>query len=298
MMLETIQSIYKHKPIKAWDQLTSLAEFLSAIEKEHPDLAFDLSTVPKKVLIRSLNTLVGIEIETEGLSPDRQASVPLAATTFVTVADGSLRNGGCEFVSRIGVRAFYLYQGLKKLFNYLQERKAVVSDRTSIHVHVNVMNMSMDELNSMMILYSIVEDSLFKYAGDFREHNIFCTPSSYMAKQMNLTLSDFLKSSQKYSAMNTLAVQEKGTVEFRHMHTSYDMVYVFRWVVILCLLRYYARYHSLEEIKNTVANLKTKSEYSIFFRDLFYGFAKYLPIDEGKVDSLATDAKLLFFGDY
>lgn len=293
--MDTIQSIFGVKPIKLFDELDSATNLIDKIGKIDATLAFELNAIPKKVLIRSLNTAIGIEVETEGLEPVSDNDFP--NVIWGTVADGSLRNGGMEFVSHVGIRAHHAYAGLAGLFSFLRKSKAKVSDRTSIHVHLNVLNMTTEELNSLLILYAVVEDSLFQYAGDFRVNNVFCTPLSMNSKGLYSSIESYLKGSQKYTAFNTLSVREKGTVEFRHMQTSYDEGYVFRWVVMLCLLRYYSRYNSLEDIKLEISALRTKSEYNTFYQKIFYGFVKYLPIDPKKVDSLATDAKLYFFGE-
>lgn len=286
-MMNDIRKMFGIKKFAVTDQLADLSNLLKNIPQE---LEEDMQTVPSKTLIRALNTLVGVEVEVENYD----GSYP---SIWMAVDDNSLRNNGKEFITPLGTRAYQMTNYLNRLFGYAANDGWTVSDRTSIHVHINVCNMTIEEVNSFIILYSLVEDSLFKYAGDFRYHNIFCVPMAEQLRKECDSFESFLENSSKYSALNTKSVSEKGTVEFRHMHTKYDTVHVNRWIIMLCLLRYYARFNTLEEIKQKVIQLKAKSQYHMFLTDIFYGFTKYLEVDNSRMDSLATDAKLHFYGD-
>lgn len=288
-MLNTIRNLYELPAFGVVDQLASLDDFIKQADES---IQSTLQLLPKKVLIRCLNTLVGIEVEVENC----EGSTP--GTPWKMIEDHSLRNTGREFITHRGIRAHTTYKALQNICKVAMAYGWVASDRTSIHVHINVNNMTLEEVNGMLILYSVFEDSLFSYAGSFRFSNIFCVPLSEQAQKNSNTFQEFLGESQKYSALNTLCVRDKGTVEFRQMQTNFDPDYIFKWVLMLCMIRYYARFNSLDDIKKLILSIKTTSQYHNLLSEVFHGLAKDLPINEGRMDDLASDSKLLFFGDY
>lgn len=249
-----------------------------------------LSKLPPNVAKGILNTGIGVEVEIEGCRAKELAG-------WAVTEDHSLRNNGLEYISKLGRRVHNLYPMLEQLFTIAKTEGWQVSDRTSIHVHVNVQNLTMDQLNSLLILYTIFERSLFKYACDERRSNIFCVPTEYCTTSFSAkTLRDVLDNSSKYAAMNLRAVREKGTVEFRQMATNFDAENVYKWILLLALIKRAAQHIPLTDLQHKISTLKFSSDYGRFMQKIFYNFAEFLTYEHKDIDLAISDSKLFFFG--
>ena len=84
------------------------------------------------------------------------------------VHDGSLRNGGVEFITKPVSfdRALALFDTLHK---GLTLGENPYTSRTSIHVHVNMASLSMDQLKHFLLTYALLEPVFFEVAGDTRK---------------------------------------------------------------------------------------------------------------------------------
>ncbi len=249
-----------------------------------------LQKIPSNVAKGILNTGAGVEVEIEGCRAKELAG-------WNVTEDHSLRNNGLEFISKIGKRVHHLYPMLEQLFSVAKEENWQVSDRTSIHVHINVQNLSMDQLNSLLILYTVFERSLFAYACDERRNNIFCVPIEYCMTHGEQTLRGLIDHSAKYAAMNMRAVREKGTVEFRQMNTNFDAENVFKWVLMLALIKRAAQHIPLIDVKSSIKSLKYSSDYDKYMQKIFHSFSELLTYQHKDIDLAISDSKLFFFGD-
>ena len=172
--------------------------------------------------------ICGIEYELECvLNPDVANNISgLHVTT-----DGSLKYLGYEFIASPGGVDTQLtrYTELFKKLKFEQHPSITpFNERTSTHVHVNVQLLNIEELRTLLYLYILVEEALFRQAKPYRRHNIHCVPLRFTclgtAVGKLTTFSGLLSSWHKYSALNLLPMKKLGTVEFRHMHgmDSYD----------------------------------------------------------------------------
>ena len=250
-----------------------------------------LKGLPPAVSKSILNTGAGVEVEIEGVGDAKE----LAGWNIVP--DHSLRNQGAEYVSKVGKRVHNLYPMLEQLFSHARAASWQTSDRTSIHVHINTQNITMEQLNSLVILYTIFERSLFTFACDERRSNIFCVPLEYCMTVGNHSMRHLVDNTAKYAAMNLHAVREKGTVEFRQMSTSFDEEKVFLWVLLLALIKRAAAHFPLIDIKAEVKQLKFSSDYDNFLQKVFYTFSELLTYKQKDIDAAVSDSKLFFFGD-
>ena len=145
------------------------------------------------------------------------------------------------------------------------------SQRTSIHVHVNIRKLSYQQLAGLLTAYCVLEPLLFDYVGRGRQRNIFCIPvteTGYPDKW----LSDIAKNSsrvfsswEKYSAVNLTRFPDLGTVEFRQMHGTRDKGKILTWLEIISCLYQYAVAHSFE----TVVEKLTSKTYLEFVSEIF-----------------------------
>lgn len=288
---KTIQQSYELNPISFSEPITleKTDQLLLGIKKLK--LYNHLKTLPISVVKNLLNTGIGVEIELENSKPISEA----LKTYWEPKADSSLRGAGIELVTHLGARVYNALAALSAFGLEQDKQKWEISDRTGLHIHLNVRNLTMSEINSLMILYSIVEDSLFEFVGSWRKHNIFCTPLLGSCTDKSTDLQAFIRYSRKYCALNTKCITEFGTVEFRHMQTTLDIEKIMCWIFILTLLKRYASQISLEELKKEVLKLKTRSNYREFYDRIFYGFSDELPIESVTIDNAITNAKLFFY---
>lgn len=247
-----------------------------------------------------LSTGVGIEIEVE--------NVPILENLdqfrWEIKKDASLRNNGKEFVTKFGSRLYDVENNINYLFDLFSEinRKTKgnffqFTERTSIHVHIDVRKLSFKEIKSLIILYTLFEDSLFKLAGEQRKHNVFCVPLRYVGMSF-LTGQSFkvvLSRWEKYCAMNLCRMFDFGTVEFRHMEGNNDKERIINWVFTLAKLVDYCRITPLEDIEEEVRQLKYLSHYSMFSNKVFGSeIAKTIEIISQDFDQAVSDAKFFF----
>lgn len=195
------------------------------------------------------DTICGIELEIEyadGLDYSKQH--------FRRDTDGSLRNNGYEFISH-PLRLDTLLSALKGFIenNEGQFTPECYSDRTSTHVHVNVQSCTLDNIKSLVLYYSLVENVLFKYVGNYRQENIYCVPlnETLILQNISDTVNKITRNGarawQKYTALNLIPIITYGTVEFRHMHGTNDFEKLSKWIETVAYLVYRAKTTTLKD---------------------------------------------------
>lgn len=173
----------------------------------------------------------GVEYEIESVQDILSLDGPYK---FQVENDNSLRNNGHEF--KTGPLSF---ERALESFNFLHKRihlgKNAFSDRTSIHVHVNVGHLSSDQAKNFILTYALLEPLFFRFVGKQRETNIFCVPlnytclPSYYASAFPVMVSKW----HKYTAFNVLPVKNFGTFEFRHLGGTGDFNRFTTWLTSL-----------------------------------------------------------------
>lgn len=235
------------------------------------------------------STYVGIEVEVENIQalpafPHFNVFDPI----WSAKGDESLRNNGVEYVSA-PIKGNNIPLALKALEKYLKEHqpKHEFTDRTSVHVHVNVRKLTFEQLLTYVVTYMLVEESLFgyvaKHAGISRFNNINCVPliesdfyigldraiKAHQQKQYTSVISSFQTGWKKYSALNPLPITNFGTIEFRQMAGTCDALVLITWINLLLSIRKYAVTHTLDETFKTIKELNTNSNYHIFLGEVF-----------------------------
>lgn len=227
------------------------------------------------------NTLVGVEIECEnvrlsGEGYSRLETTVQAAFTnyWQTKEDGSLRNRGMEFVTPTGMTAQTASQALPLLEDVFVGAypRIEANSRTGVHVHVNCLDKTPQQIASLFVLYSLLERSLFLFSGE-RTENIFCVqvrdsfnnvgPFIRAARKGEgwKTLVALARNTPKYLAFNFGALANFGTVEFRHAKGTNRPRSLVPWLDTLVTLCDYATAQDLEKLVDRVRALNTTSEY-------------------------------------
>jgi len=215
--------------------------------------------------------IYGVELETEEITKEiGDCLIP----GMYGEPDGSLRNSSTgvayEFISK-PMSLSILTHVLTQFFTRNPFTEKNYSDRCSVHVHVNCQDLTVDQIQSVCLLYQAFEELFFAYAnskGGQRDKSIFCVPWSQTVITHNLIglLSTEgamrLKHWQKYTALNLTPLTTQGTIEFRHLPGTADYKYILVWCNLIGCLFSYARNNSLEDITSKLATLNTSSAYS------------------------------------
>lgn len=150
--------------------------------------------------------------------------------------DHSLRNNGKEFKTP-PVTYEQAIKGFQHLHSNLTLGPDPFSERTSIHVHVNVRDLSLKEVRNLILTYALLEPLFFEFAGQDRKGSIYCVPLSYtylpsLYKHPVHILLDKWKNN-KYTAFNLLPIISFGTVEFRHLYGTDDLGVFTTWLTAI-----------------------------------------------------------------
>ena len=177
--------------------------------------------------------LAGMECEIEGVA--NYAVSLISKIGWGVTEDGSLRNSGREFIST-PFSCDALIEAFKGLHTpgvlTLSTQVENFSERTSVHVHVNCLDVETTKVKDILMWYALFEPYFFMMVNPNRKDNIHCV-------QLNqTTLPEFYKRPlevltskwTKYTALNLLPLKEFGTIEFRHMHGTSDAVLIESWV--------------------------------------------------------------------
>lgn len=190
------------------------------------DIRSSLAPDPRSVLPDDLygNTRFGVEVEIENGAGTR------SGVYWERKSDGSLRNDGVELVFRMPLAGADVRYALAE-FDGLIPDSATVGMRTSVHVHVDVRDMSFNQIANFIVLYTALE-SVFYAVNDSKERygNIYCpgiTSNNQADKYRGLikaitndNLSEIytrLDDWEKYSGLNFRTISTLGSAEFR-MH--------------------------------------------------------------------------------
>lgn len=170
---------------------------------------------------------IGIEIEVEKAGVVRE---DLKYWNIIT--DGSLRDSGREFVLRKPVA---LKDRLLPILEYNRvtagrDNQWVHNYRTSVHVHINVAPLTLEEFNRLIKLYMLVEGTMYRAGGVWRRDSPYCIPANDSPRMFNMlcnAITDvdsyikacktFRNPSFKYCGLGLFRLGDLCTVEFR-MH--------------------------------------------------------------------------------
>ena len=216
----------------------------------------------KKVIeilgLRSTKGMFGIEIEAEGNNIRFVEN-----DVWNTVDDGSLRGefpeSRAEFVLRKPLNMEHIEAALLNLKEEQEDAQFNFSVRTSVHVHVNVQQLTEQQLMSFIYSYLLVEELLVDYCGLSRKANRFCLrlqDAEGLMQGLQMLFMNGLAASKRYlnddiryAAINLAAIPKYGSVEFRSMRGTLDTNVLLTWVKALYNIRKFAvDMGSLEDI--------------------------------------------------
>lgn len=179
----------------------------------------------------------GFELEVEG------ENLPSISGEWDYKKDGSLRGENLEYVLHNPVNLPEFVPAFETLVKKLTRAstKLNFSFRTSIHVHLNVLDFNKNQIQALFYLSHLVEDVLVNYSGDTRIGNRFCLRTKDAMWKMRqfkkwLTEPGFGRLNQddlKYSAINIATMLIYGSIEFRSMRGTIDKNVVLPWMEVI-----------------------------------------------------------------
>lgn len=206
------------------------------------------------------NIPVGIEVELE------YVEILNYIENWKTERDGSLKINGAEFTIPV-----YNNQ-VKQYLTYLFDRiKAKNTSRCSIHVHVNILDFNIEQIKTLILLYSIFENTLYRYSGKRWDSN-FCVPvqSHFFSTIDVINIFENARNYfPKYSGLHIIPEAKYGTAEFRHMSGNMNIDFIDSWVQIVSKLVTAASSMPLEVLKNRIKTMHTDSAYWDLAKQVF-----------------------------
>ncbi len=186
---------------------------------------------------------VGIEIELEGRNLPK-----LGLPDFWhSERDGSLRGeDNTEYVLDAPELREDVYHRLSHLSAYLSDSGAEIdlSPRTSVHVHINFQEQTLQEVLVMTMLYYMAEEALFKFVAPHRKGNFYClsiqeasSPLETIERMSQGRLDIGNLDRLRYGALNLAALWKYGSLEFRALEGTMDVEKIDNWVGMLLSLK-------------------------------------------------------------
>lgn len=212
--------------------------------------------------------LFGIEIETEG-----KGLTDAIPVQWKLDNDGSLRgrfpNECAEYVLRKPLSMDKAIQAVTALRKVQDDAKAQLdfSFRTSVHVHVNVQQLTFNQYLNMIYTYLLIEEPLVHYCGKERIGNRFCLRLQdaeglldylFMLFRNGYTSMRHINGDAvRYAALNVAATAKYGSLEFRSLKGNMDVAYITTWLKALNNVRDFAMKYDNPQ---TIHDLFVKSE--------------------------------------
>lgn len=200
----------------------------------------------------SKNEMYGIEIELEGKNILGPTQDPKFTKLWEAVTDNSLKayKPGDQTIEYRFIKPLDLdgtELALKMIEEGLTKPDVTIyhTGRTSVHVHVNMLNDSMATIYNYITLLSIFDELLVSQNGKHRIGNNFClrakdaegfliSMSQSLAHYGNLSA---LQHNNRYSSVNVMSLFKQGTIELRSMECTIDRQRLMHWVKTLAAIK-------------------------------------------------------------
>ena len=210
-------------------------------------------------LLVSSKDFIGIEIELEQLDIQSSFYDKVRPKVFwATVHEDSVRQGG-ELIFKEPLCGANITAALTEYETFLRDYKEhqlrlpVISDRCSLHVHVDVRDLDVTTINTMALVYVMFEKIIFQYLNPSRYRNNYCVALG--STNFNTILADMPDSDQdqysyieyvnnrcdKYGSMNYLSTMCHGSLEFRGHPGTFIVEDILAWVNILLSIKLYSK---------------------------------------------------------
>lgn len=229
---------------------------------------------------------VGLEIEVEGngfpktFEDDEEGceESEFIPPQWRYTHDGSLRGfDNAEYVLVRPLEFEDVPKAVDDLWNMFKEygSKLDESNRTSVHVHLNVQDFRLNRLCAFAGLWFCVEDLLVRWCGDHRVGNMFCLRASdapvIVSKLRKLVVNGDVRGITNddglhYAGFNTQALSKFGSIEIRTLRGATDPDVIKTWVSIL--ERIYRISESFQDDPRSVCQMFSGRHYRDFIESI------------------------------
>ena len=219
---------------------------------------------------------VGIEVEVEGNKfpkhDDNGNRHPIIPKEWDYHHDGSLRGkDNAEYVLRKPLSFEEVPQAVDNLWSMFNQYGSVLADsnRTSVHVHLNVQQFHLNRLTAFIALYVIVEELLTEWCGENRVGNLFCLRTKDAPYTLSL-LKDFIISNGSvrfpqdfhYAGLNLHAISKFGSLEIRSLRGVQDADTLKLWVRVLQYM--YDKSSEYNDPRNVIEGFSSTDPFDFF----------------------------------
>ncbi len=203
-------------------------------------LPLDKSTV----LVNS-DILFGYELEMEGFRWGMADQNEVNGMFWSIENDGSLRGEfPTELISRpMGGRT--AVRNLRGVCKILNTQEDIFSYRCSTHIHMNALELDVQNLPALGLLTVLCDNAMFAAGGANRNANYNSRPISLVSQEVD-AIAEFCANPEqmhvdiprefRYMGTNWKAIDKFGTVEFRHFPGCSDAKLLIWWTNLLCRL--------------------------------------------------------------
>lgn len=164
----------------------------------------------------------GLELEMEG----RDLPLLRLHPHWKVTEEGSLRNGGVEYVTKSPIREQNISPYINELYDLIKAEGGRIvprAYRASTHIHYNCTAVPFVEILGIITVYTALEPLFLALCGEHRNGNLFCASSydcgdlhQFLATALpNLVTHNMWMERGKYAALNTDPLTRLGSIEFR-----------------------------------------------------------------------------------
>jgi hypothetical protein len=217
-----------------------------------------------------VNRYIGVEIEVANSDADSGTTVSRVLNKWKSAAvhDGSLPESGYE-INTAPAKGEVFEEEINAICAALKEANAHVDSSCGLHVHVDCRDLQYYDLRKVILVYSKVEDSLFRMLAKSRLDNHYCERLSKKFKDIlvqkdkdwrrNLLKTTYGNEARagrrnkyneaRYSALNIHSWFFRKTLEFRHHQGTVDAKKIINWAKICQSIINFAVSHIEKEIE-------------------------------------------------
>lgn len=183
----------------------------------------------------------GLELELEGFGADMMGAQAATSSIWVAHQDPSLRGDCTELVLRKPMSLADLEKKAMPIFSKLKktsEFKPHLSNRCSLHTHIDFSHKSLYTLCKFVTLYALCEQYFFAARGPKRKGNHFCISllenPNFALQFVNAVetgnFQSFNTENLRYMALNFHSLWKFGSVEIRLHEGEADEERILSWV--------------------------------------------------------------------
>lgn len=189
---------------------------------------------------------IGLELEFSNI-----ANYARNLLWWTWAADGSIRGETTgELVLRAPTHPRALDMALAE-YRECVSQEVAVNNSCGVHVHVDVCDLTFEELRGVLLFYSVLERTLYKYCGPSREDNNFCVPLGECGDRLSwFRRGVSVSHDMRYCGLNLAAVRKFGSIEFRMHPGTVSQERIGQWAGICARIKEFGRTCTPESIYN------------------------------------------------